>query len=196
MLWVKGAPKLGIDSEEDICDFIDRYISGRLPDKEEDPELYERVSKLQVHSHRDKCQKDIKVQFSAEERASSTVEELEQKEKDRKCRYGFAKPVEEATRLSYTGNVQAKLKALELRHTVEVEKKKEEMKKEGRREADIEAMEQRMAKAHDKERFNILQSGNVEVILKRDLPDRYVNNYNPAVLLLWKANTDLQYITN
>ena len=27
MLWVKDAPKYGVDSDEDVCAFIDQYVS-------------------------------------------------------------------------------------------------------------------------------------------------------------------------
>jgi len=32
ILWIKGAPKLGVESDQDVCNFIDQYISCSTPD--------------------------------------------------------------------------------------------------------------------------------------------------------------------
>ena len=34
------------------------------------------------------------------------------------------------------------------------------------------------------------------VFLKRHIDERWINNYNPATLAVWEANTDIQYIVN
>lgn len=62
LFWVEDAPKLGKDSDEAVCDFINRYISCELPNKETDPELFEIVSSVQIHSkrHTKSCKKGKK----------------------------------------------------------------------------------------------------------------------------------------
>ena len=48
ILWNKDAPKLNVDSDEGVYDFIDQYISCTIP---EDTELAEVVCKVQKHRH-------------------------------------------------------------------------------------------------------------------------------------------------
>ena len=62
MLWIKGAPKLGIQSDEEVIQFIDKYISCCLPD--DDEELLELVRMLQTHSHSATCRRGDKCRFN------------------------------------------------------------------------------------------------------------------------------------
>ena len=32
MFWIKGAPKLGVNTDQEVCDFIDRYIRCDVPE--------------------------------------------------------------------------------------------------------------------------------------------------------------------
>ena len=48
ILWIKDALKLGIDSDEDVCSFIDQYISCSTP---EVADLAQLVSKAQALSY-------------------------------------------------------------------------------------------------------------------------------------------------
>ncbi|XP_074656877.1 uncharacterized protein LOC141910064 [Tubulanus polymorphus] len=41
LIWVKDAPKSGIDDDANVTSFVDRYITCKLPDDSEDPELHE-----------------------------------------------------------------------------------------------------------------------------------------------------------
>ncbi|XP_072048518.1 uncharacterized protein [Amphiura filiformis] len=56
--WVKDAPEFDTDPDEEIAEFIDKYVSCELP-PEEDVELHEIVSKVQMHtkSHTRSCRK-------------------------------------------------------------------------------------------------------------------------------------------
>ena len=49
ILWIKDAPKVGIDTDVDIANFIDRYQSCSIPDN--DDELRTLVKTLQTHVH-------------------------------------------------------------------------------------------------------------------------------------------------
>ena len=48
ILWIKDVPKLNIDTDEDVCYFIDQYVKCSIPD---DEELAQLVSKVQRHRH-------------------------------------------------------------------------------------------------------------------------------------------------
>ena len=60
LFWVKDAPKIGHNTEKEICSFIDTYVSCNIPDSETDPDLYTLVDKVQRHSHSSSCMKSGK----------------------------------------------------------------------------------------------------------------------------------------
>ena len=49
-----GPPKLNIDSDEDVCGFINQYVECNIPD---DEDLAELVSKVQRHCHSGTCRR-------------------------------------------------------------------------------------------------------------------------------------------
>ena len=49
VIWVKDAPEYGVDHDSQVCDFIDQYVSCKLP--KEDGKLRELVLLLQQHKH-------------------------------------------------------------------------------------------------------------------------------------------------
>ena len=56
--WIEGAPRYGINTDEECCQFIDKYIFCEIPDEKEDPELHGLVTKLQTHRCiKSKCKK-------------------------------------------------------------------------------------------------------------------------------------------
>ena len=62
LLWVKNAPKLGIQSDNEVCDFIDQHVTCSL--SEDDPVLNNLVKQLQTHSHSTYCRKKVHAGFS------------------------------------------------------------------------------------------------------------------------------------
>ena len=56
LLWVKDAPKINVNEDEEICHFIDKYITVVLPtgqaEYEDDVKLMEN---LQKHTHSEYC---------------------------------------------------------------------------------------------------------------------------------------------
>ena len=61
MLWIKGAPKLGVNTDQEVCDFIDRYIRCDVP--EDDEVLALLVSKVQKHRHSPTCRRNGSCRF-------------------------------------------------------------------------------------------------------------------------------------
>jgi len=49
LFWVEGAPQIGRDSDEKIKEFIEKYATCRLPDREAEPMLYQLVDENQRH---------------------------------------------------------------------------------------------------------------------------------------------------
>lgn len=66
LFWVKNAPRLvqsDTSKDSEVCEFIDRYISCKLPDSESQAVLHEKVSTLQMHrkNHSKTCKKGRKI---------------------------------------------------------------------------------------------------------------------------------------
>ena len=59
LFWIEDAPKLSSNSDDEVTDFVDKYVSCVLPSKEEYEELNEIVSSVQQHSkrHSKSCKK-------------------------------------------------------------------------------------------------------------------------------------------
>ena len=56
VLWVKDAPLYGVDSNSDICAFIDQYVTCAIPAI--DGKLKELVLMLQQHRHSSYCKRN------------------------------------------------------------------------------------------------------------------------------------------
>jgi hypothetical protein len=193
LVWIEGAPKLGVNTEEEICEFVDTTISGQLPNKDEDPDFHDSVQRYQTHGHRPKCQtKDLSKLLSKAELDAMTDEE----KADARCRYGFARSVEEKTRLVIPEKTQEDLATAEAQAEDEMDKVRSTMSEEGKSEEEMEAAFQAIRDELALVRRNILQTSNVTINLKRRPEDVYVNNYNRTLLRANESNMDIQFVVN
>lgn len=55
ILWIMDAPKVGVDSDEEVCNFIDKYITRSTPN---DADLSHLVLKVQKHRHSATCRRN------------------------------------------------------------------------------------------------------------------------------------------
>ena len=62
MLWVKDAPKFGIDQDSKVCEFIDEYISCEMPTEE--GLIKHLVTSVQTHRHSTYCKRSGKCCFN------------------------------------------------------------------------------------------------------------------------------------
>ena len=62
MVWVKYAPEYGVDGDNQVCDFIDQYVSCELP--KQDGKLRELVLLLQQHKHSSYCKRNKSYRFN------------------------------------------------------------------------------------------------------------------------------------
>ena len=60
MIWINNAPKFGIDSDSEVVNFIDQYITCVKP---EDGKLRELVLLLQEHKHSSYCKRGKTCRF-------------------------------------------------------------------------------------------------------------------------------------
>ena len=61
LLWIEGAPVIGIDPPEDVLSFIQNIITCNIPDKETDPELHHLVTTFQMHKCSGYCLRSRRV---------------------------------------------------------------------------------------------------------------------------------------
>lgn len=133
-LWSDKAPVYGKDSDADVVEYIDKYITCALPNPETEPDLYDLVMKYQVH----KCGPSCKRLVTSSNKKSII------------CRYGFPRPVSRETTLNPIEKV----------------------------------LKSRQRGKNPLKIYN----------LKRTQYERYINDYNPIILLIWRGNVDIQYI--
>lgn len=59
LFWIKNAPKIGVNTDEEVIEFVNKYTSCKLPS---DPVLLEKVTSMQQHSkrHSKTCKKGKK----------------------------------------------------------------------------------------------------------------------------------------
>ena len=130
LVWICNAPVIGVSKEEDVIKFIDDRITCHIPKKDSCPELYNLVTKYQMHKCSNYCKRKRK--FSSNTFIT-------------KCKFGFPRPGSDKTIIN---NVKESMKA-------------------------------------EKKIYHV----------KRDEEEVRINDYNPLILLLWKANVDIQFVS-
>ena len=63
MFWVSGSPTIGIDDDEDVVDFIQKYCTCELPPK--DNALYDLINTVQRHRCNSYCEKRLNRKFGS-----------------------------------------------------------------------------------------------------------------------------------
>ena len=51
LLWVDGAPHIDVDTDEDVCSFIDMYVSGIIPNNSNENKHISKMVKKMKHTH-------------------------------------------------------------------------------------------------------------------------------------------------
>ena len=49
LIWIKNAPRIGENTDQEIIEFLNKHITCRIPDPVTEPELFELVDKFQRH---------------------------------------------------------------------------------------------------------------------------------------------------
>lgn len=166
MIWIKDAPEYGVDGDAEVCDFMDQYVSCKLP--KEDGKLRELVLLLQQHKHSSYCKRNKSCRFNFPKPPSPKTLIANSLEDDDDVTDNLA-VLSKVQKLIAEGNTDISLD--DLLDKAEVS------------ESDyIHALE-------------VSSKGNV-VVLKRDPNECCVNNYSPCVMFAWQANMDIQYVLN
>ena len=190
IVWVKDAPKLDIDSDADVVEFVDSIITCRMPSETDDPELYEIVNSVQMHSknHTKSCKK---------------------KRPKILCRYFFPRPPCIRTFICRPNDEPQLVNDEEDEDALLEKKAKEDKAKKTLQtiwelilseEHNFDEMDQVLRAANVsqdelEESLEILSTRNM-IYLKRGLNEQYVNNYNADLIRAWNGNMDIQYVLN
>ena len=169
---VQGAPKMDTHSDEEIIKFINRHVKCTLPSEEENEELTTLVKSLQTHHHTGSCKK-----------------------RGESCCYRFPKPACPQTVLARPPDGE---------DAAEKRKEAEKILKEVYRAmtdwnaAEPITLSGLLNEAGVSEQLYVaslkVSTSRCSVMLKRDVHETNINNYNPSLLKIWRANMDLQYV--
>uniref|UniRef100_A0A8C1ZIB2 ATP-dependent DNA helicase n=1 Tax=Cyprinus carpio TaxID=7962 RepID=A0A8C1ZIB2_CYPCA len=193
LAWVKGAPEFENQSDQVVCDFIDRYITCQLPDPTTDPELHKIVTEVQLHSrkHSKSCKKGNVL-----------------------CRYGFPKLPMSSTTITRPRPQRPEEDQNEDQNHPERKTARQDAVRKAMNEArtklkplwdllnDPQASFDNLSDLLTKCNLSMddyckyaeaLSTSNV-ILLKRDPKEAWVNGYNPDLLRAWNANMDIQFV--
>ncbi len=185
LFWVKDAPEFEKDQDQDVCDFIDKYISCKLPDPNKDPELHRIVSEVQMHSrnHSKSCRKNKK-----------------------HCRFGFPKPPINRTTITRPRPPPAEQSddenGSEERDYASVAKERLQkvwdLLNDSKQsfETITQLLNQVNMTYEEYEKHIEALSTSSLIVMERRPQDCWVNGYNPMLLRAWDANMDIQFILN
>ena len=186
VVWVQNAPRYSEDPEDEVIEFIDKYISCEVPPAS-DEELHEIVTSVQTHSknHTKSCRKGGKV-----------------------CRYNFPKPPSNRTFICEpVDHIQGNEDDPNFQAALNSRKDEENQAKQTLKTiweliADSDADETEWNEIL--QRAGITQSQFEKCLatvaqrrtpyLKRRVKDQWINNYNPHLIRCWNGNMDIQYV--
>ena len=165
ILWIKDAPKLGVQEDDEVCQFIDRYVHCCVP---ENAELADLVCKVQKHRHSATCRRHGSCRFHYPRPPSPFTVIARERQSD-----DIPKEIEEA--------LQVVRKTLDNKDTPE--------------DITLEDLLEKANVSLDTyvNGLKICSRGN-SVVMKRCPSECWINTYNPDIIHAWKANMDIQYI--
>ncbi len=168
ILWIKNSPKLGLDPDQEVCSFIDRYVWCCIP--EDDHNLANMVQKVQRHKHSATCRRNGQ------------------------CRFHYPRPPSPHTLIAHETNQCSPEEWTEAQQALNAVHKMLNSNEIG----DDSTLEDVLAKANVSmtayvRGLSICSSGNA-VIMQRQVSETWINTYNPDVLRTWRANMDIQFI--
>ena len=166
ILWIKNAPKIDTDKDEEVTKFIDKYQTCEVPIEED---LCKLVNTVQKHVHSKTCRRQGSCRFHFPHLPSdATVIAKESDKTNLNTKKEVCKKVMEVMENpDYPDNI-----------TLEDLLKK----------ASVDPCSYRQA-------LQIMKSGK-KIVLKRKPAEKWLNNYNSHILKHWQANMDLQYIVD
>ena len=159
--------KYGVNNDNEVCDFIDKYISCATPEQE--GKLIDLVLLLQQHKHSTYCKKNKTCHFNFP--------------KPPTCKTLIATPDPDSSVVKSAQSVLAIVHKVLAHGHIDLSLN--------------EILIRAKVSSHNEytEALEVSSKGSV-VLLKRQPSEININNYNGPVTLAWQANTDIQYVLN
>ncbi|KAK7886520.1 hypothetical protein WMY93_026141 [Mugilogobius chulae] len=189
LFWVEGAPLVGVNTDEEVTAFVDKYVTCETPTDDDD--LFELVTSVQTHSkrHSKTCRKGSTVcrfNFPRPPSMRTFIKKKEPKLKCNKC--DLKEENADCTCNPLSTMTRERAKAI---MTAIKEVAKDENNPYGFVAQLFEALGLTQATM---EEALIKLGGNTQIILKRELKELYNNNYNKPCVRTWRANMDIQLV--
>ena len=172
LIHVKDAPKIDENDDSEIIEFIDKYCTVALPNKDSHPILYKLVSTVETHKHTFTCRKT----------------------KDKFCRFGYPQLPSESTKIIRVQEVDKKKiaaakKILDkvLLQLIQIDDLSTVTLSEILTMCDVSVDEYYNAVDEIQKKLNI--------IYKRKPSEVNIVQYNTVILKLLRANMNIQYVT-
>ena len=167
LLWARNAPRIDVDSDEEVCKYIDEHISGVVPN--DDEELKELILRLETHSHSAYCRRNSS------------------------CRFGFPKAPSPETLIARPPEDELNREEI-IKHSREILGKVHDAL-DSDRELSLEDVLKKANVTTEKytESLKVSKNGK-NIILKRSPTDTFTNGCNHEILRIWQANIDFQYV--
>lgn len=170
--WIEGAPHFETSSDKELQNFPDKYVSCSLPS--DDEELCSLVKKLQTHVHSFACMKSGK-----------------------ECRFSFPKPPSDSAMIVHPDNEEIAQNNLTKTQVLQILQLVYDKLDELEDDVTIEQLQEQNGISPQLYYSALSKSKNSDgIIMKRKPSEKCVNNYNPTLLKLWKANMDIQLVSN
>ena len=172
---VVGAPKIDENEDSEVVEFIDKYITCGLPDKNEHPEFNSLVSKVQTHHHTTTCRKKkgITYRFNAPWPPSEKTLIVRGVEDVDKTKLGESKKV-----LDKVLSQIVQIDDDDLSNTSEKEL--------------LELCE--VSETEYYEALEVVQK-KISIIYKRKVNEVNIGPYNSVILMNLKSNMNIQFVT-
>lgn len=192
LFWVENAPQIDKNSDDEVVQFVDTYVSCKLPCDDEN--LLEKVTTVQQHSksHSKSCKK-----------------------KGTTCRFNFPRPPSKGTFICHKPEddevvepCQCKEKCVCLQEIVLKMQQKEQAEnilsrvraaitQTDKQYSSIEELFAAVAVTQDSYQWAYqLLTKKTQTVLKREPNALWINPYNASLLRCWNANMDIQYIVD
>jgi len=179
VLWLEGAPKP--DSGDRFLQWVDTIISAQLPDENTDPELHHFVQKFQIHHHTPSCGG------------------MQEKEVQGKQMTGTAKVHHVQVQESHLQQTQQQAQQSMPQTGQSAETRREYAILTDRASCRFGYPHPLAESTHLRkgDESKITVKGDRQIILKRTSQrEQWINNYSPNILRIWRANMDLQPVTD
>ena len=175
LFWCKEAPKFDSSTDnKEFISYIDKYITCAISNQEQEPDFYEIVSSVQLHSksHSRSCKKGGKT-----------------------CRFNFPRPIANETFIATPASppedicpILFKKNATNLLTSVW-----DAMSSPDCTYKSVEEVFEQLNVTHEQyEKAHCALAQRNTIIFKRTVPDVWVNPYNKHILEAWNGNMDIQ----